>query len=201
MDSFYVYRHIRLDTRRPFYVGKGHNTRAYDSKGRNSRWVNIVNKHGYLVEIVASGLTEADAFKVEKKFIKIYKAFQMCEANFTDGGEGLTNPTQEVRDKISKTLTGFKHTLENRQKRSSKMMGHLGYTKGMKMSKESSLKKSEFMKNSMTNCKPIKCLNTGEVFKSLIDAVEKLQLSGTSNLSRVLKGTRSHINGLRFEYV
>ncbi len=201
MDNFYVYRHIRLDTNTPFYVGKGKNKRAYAVKKRNNRWQSIVNKHGYRVEFLIININEDLAFKKEMEFIKLYKNFKYCEANFTDGGDGLRNPSQEIRDKIANSVRGLKHSEETKRNMSKTRLGHPGYTKGFKMTKESSIKKSIFMKNSKTNCKSIKCLNDGKTFKSLTEACITYNLSGTSNLAKVLKGTRNHINGLRFQYV
>jgi hypothetical protein len=55
---------------------------------------------------VYRNLTEQEAFLKEKELIKLYKMFGYCESNLTDGGEGALNPSQEVREKISKTHKG-----------------------------------------------------------------------------------------------
>lgn len=89
MNKYYVYRHIRLDTNTPFYVGKGCNKRAY-KKDRNSRWRNIYKKTSYRVEILKEDLTELESLKMEIKLIKLYKNYGHCEANLTDGGEGMS---------------------------------------------------------------------------------------------------------------
>ena len=44
MNKFYIYRHIRLDSNTPFYVGKGSNNRAFVKSGRSDYWMKIVNK-------------------------------------------------------------------------------------------------------------------------------------------------------------
>jgi hypothetical protein len=85
---FYVYRHIRLDSSTPFYVGKGSLKRSRARWGRNSRWDRIVGKVGFRVEVVASFELEADAYTFEEKLIKTYKTFGYCEANFSSGGNG-----------------------------------------------------------------------------------------------------------------
>lgn len=173
MNDFYVYRHLKADSKVVFYVGKGCKGRAYNFKFRSDYHKRIVKKHGCIVEIVHSGLSQEESFSKEIELISYYKSIGQCEANFTMGGEGCLGRkvTLETRLKISKSVTGLKHSEETKLQMSKSRVGHPGYTKGMKMSKESSLKKSKFMKDSLTNCKPIKCVNTGEIFKSLSDAV------------------------------
>jgi len=120
MNNFYIYRHIRLDKNTPFYVGKGKNNRAFKKYSRNNRWHNIVNSVGYKVEIIEDNLTEEGAFEKEIEFIKYYKDLGYCEANFSEGGggvsgripwnKGLTKQTSnkmlEISNKISNKMKG-----------------------------------------------------------------------------------------------
>ena len=82
--NYYVYRHIRLDNNKVFYIGKGSKNRAYSKQNRNQYWHNIVNSVGYKVEILKENLSEQEAFDLEAGLIKSIKP----EANFTLGGEG-----------------------------------------------------------------------------------------------------------------
>lgn len=102
IGKHYLYRHIRLDTGEPFYIGIGtkailHNTikseysRAYSKSRRAVFWKKVVNKSGYEVEI----LLESDDYdfikQKEIEFIALYgrvnlKTGILC--NLTDGGEG-----------------------------------------------------------------------------------------------------------------
>ncbi|RAZ47421.1 hypothetical protein DP175_03995 [Polynucleobacter paneuropaeus] len=52
--DFYTYAHKKPDGS-IFYIGQGSTKykRAYSTKGRNKHWHNVVNKHGYEVEILA----------------------------------------------------------------------------------------------------------------------------------------------------
>ena len=86
-NIYYVYRHIRLDTNTPFYVGKGKEGRA-NSKRRNKYWQHIADKAGFEVEIFLENLTEEQAFEKEREFIKLYRDCCYKLANLTDGGEG-----------------------------------------------------------------------------------------------------------------
>lgn len=120
INKFYVYRHIRLDTNTPFYVGKGSSKRAWSFHKRNSYHKAIIEKHEYNVEIMIDNLTEVEAFRKEKEFILFYKKLGFCEANFSFGGEGNS---------------GWKHSEETKRKISRK--GHLNPNYGNKMSEES----------------------------------------------------------------
>jgi CTP:phosphocholine cytidylyltransferase-like protein len=88
LNIFYVYLHRRLTDNKVFYVGKGHAKRAWIRSNRNRYWNNVVEKHGYSVEIVFENLTEDDAFKIEKDTILEMRYFGFPLVNMTDGGEG-----------------------------------------------------------------------------------------------------------------
>jgi len=119
-NIYYIYRHIRLDTNTPFYIGKGSNNRANLKKGRNTYWQNIVNKTEYKVEILKDELTEKEAFKLERKLISLYKTYGYCEANLADGGIGCAGykHTPEAIEKIRKHFTGKKRSKEDCKKMS-----------------------------------------------------------------------------------
>lgn len=103
--KYYLYRHIRLDKNKPFYIGIGTkpencNTlkceykRAYQKYGKKRHWKNIVNITDYEVEI----LLESNDYKFIKQkeieFIALYKRVDCCGGtlvNMTDGGEGTLN--------------------------------------------------------------------------------------------------------------
>lgn len=95
---FYVYAHIRLDTNKVFYVGKGKGKRAFSKSSRNKYWHNITRKTKYSVEIIATNLTEKDAFDLEQKTIMNIGMDNLC--NMTVGGV---------------STTGYKHTEETRK--------------------------------------------------------------------------------------
>jgi len=106
--SFYTYAHVRNDTGKIFYIGKGQGDRAYFSYNRNQYWNRIAKKHGYIVQILSRFDNEEDAFDHEKFLILCFKGMGFKLANLTDGGEGVSNPSPEVRAKISAALAGKK---------------------------------------------------------------------------------------------
>jgi hypothetical protein len=113
-----VYRHIRLDNRKPFYIGIGNSEkRAYSTRGRNNHWQNIVKKCGYEVQILFDDLTYDDAKQKEIEFILLYGRYNVSNGllcNLTDGGDGSLGykPTEEALLKISKTSKGRVKTKE-----------------------------------------------------------------------------------------
>lgn len=104
MNHFYVYLHMKKDTKEVFYVGKGCGQRAY-SKKRNQYWHNIVNKNGYIIKIVSKNLNENLALKIEETLICFYKIKHLAEANICISGglNGLTGkPCPEMSKQKSK---------------------------------------------------------------------------------------------------
>jgi hypothetical protein len=102
MDKYYVYGHYKTgEPNIPFYIGKGYGRRAYD-KNHTRHWHNVVNKHGYEIRFLAEGLSETDAFWLEKQLIGMFGRADLGRGplvNMTDGGEGAS-PSEETRRKI-----------------------------------------------------------------------------------------------------
>jgi hypothetical protein len=98
--KFYVYEHWRLDREECFYVGKGSGRRAYDMSCRNRHHKAIqskLNRIGFAMEvrIVASGLSEEEAFALEVERIKFWTEAGADLANRTYGGEGVKYPKSD----------------------------------------------------------------------------------------------------------
>ena len=121
----YLYRHIRLDTNQPFYIGisgKDDNyCRASIKRGRNELWKRIASKTKYEIEILLDNLTENEAKLKEVEFIKLYGRIDLQTgtlANLTDGGDGVLNENTKslMRQKISKSSIGKKMSEEAKKK-------------------------------------------------------------------------------------
>ena len=109
----YLYRHIRIDTNQPFYIGIAKNddssyARAhykYKSK-RNKIWLDIINKTSYEVEILFDDLTWEEACQKEIEFIALYGRVDLKTgtlANMTKGGDGMVGVirSEEYRLQVS----------------------------------------------------------------------------------------------------
>lgn len=127
----YVYLHRRLDIDEVFYVGIGKVSnglfvRAY-SRGRNKHWQNIVQKTDYVVEIFADDLSWESACAIEIQLIQEFGRKYLGTGslvNMTSGGDGLNDPSQETRDKISVANRGKKMTADFAKNQSQRMLGN-----------------------------------------------------------------------------
>ena len=115
-NTYYVYEHWRPDKDEPFYVGKGHGSRATRMSRPNKHHQNIQAKLARLgmcveVRMVASGLIETEAFRIECERIAFWLTQGLRLANRTAGGEGTSNPPAHVRRKMSEAAKGNKRAL------------------------------------------------------------------------------------------
>ena len=131
-----LYRHIRLDSNQPFYIGIGQDEkRAYELINRNKHWHGIVNKAGYKVQIMLDDLSWEEACEKECEFIQLYGRADLglgTLVNMTDGGDGTPgrkgamkdkNHSEETIAKIGAALRGIPKSEETRTKMSSAAKG------------------------------------------------------------------------------
>ena len=108
-----VYAHKIKDSESIFYIGIGlYEKRAYSKRDRNKHWKNIVNKYGYDVEILFSGLDYEEANLKEVELILKYGRIDLktgCLVNLTNGGDGVLGYTytDEVKSKMSLIKKGL----------------------------------------------------------------------------------------------
>ncbi len=115
--KFYVYELIDPRNNKPFYVGKGCKLRMYShvkdvKRGqiphKNLKLFNKINKILNLelkiqYKKLHNNITNKESYTLEIERIKQIGINNLC--NLTYGGEGL-NPTEEIKQKISKTKRG-----------------------------------------------------------------------------------------------
>jgi hypothetical protein len=97
MTEYYVYQYLREDGT-PYYIGKGKNTRAYENHGKVP-----IPKKADNIQFVQENMLEEHALELEVSLIKKYgrkdnKTGMLL--NRTDGGDGLSNPSLETREKM-----------------------------------------------------------------------------------------------------
>jgi hypothetical protein len=138
-----LYRHIRLDSNQPFYIGIGKTEkRAYSKKSRNDHWNKIAKKHGYKVQIMLDDLTWEEACQKEIEFIQLYGRKDLglgTLVNKTDGGEGTVGRKYaeeaiakmsaaslgKSKPKIGDALRGKPKSEESNAKRSATLTGRV----------------------------------------------------------------------------
>ena len=158
-----VYRHIRLDTNMPFYVGMGENIdRAYSSHARNKHWHEVVGVVPYRVDVIFDYLDIEEATEKEKEFISIYGRLDLGTGtlcNLTNGGIGTLGRIIPESEKVSRSISAKNMSEETKRK----------------MSESAKLKEiTESHKRNISDGKsiPVIDLETGMEFVSLRRACE-----------------------------
>lgn len=132
--KFYTYLHCKPDGT-PFYVGKGRGNRALKFSERSAHHKSVVAKYGResIDVFIFPRESEQDAFDTEIRWIAQFMREGHNLANKTNGGEGMSNPTLEVRAKISAANKNKIISEEHRQLLSTLHKGNT-YAKGTKRS-------------------------------------------------------------------
>jgi hypothetical protein len=150
-SRFYVYAYLRSKDSEhgkkgsPYYIGKGSGNRTKSNQGRA---VNAPRDKDMVV-YVQEGLTEQQAFSLERYCINLYGRVDLqtgCLRNKSDGGEGASGVvmTDERRQKISQAHKGKIVSAETRRK-----IGEAA--KGRKQSLRTRQKRSEMSKGKNNN--------------------------------------------------
>jgi hypothetical protein len=172
--KYYLYRHIRLDTRQPFYIGigtkqsrihpniKSEYRRAYETNRKESFiWNHVVNKTNYDVQI----LLESDDYQFIKQkeieFVAMYGRINLKTgtlANLTDGGDGTIGyiPSKEQIEKHKKFMIGRVQSESEKQKRVESRKGYVH-------TEETKAKMSNSHKGKITSKEHLEKLQKGKI--------------------------------------
>jgi hypothetical protein len=225
----HVYRHIRLDTYMPFYIGIGLDDipkRAYEvGKRRSEFWNRIANKHGYEVDILFENIPIDLAKEKEKEFIALYGRIDLGTGtlcNLTDGGDGcngwkateetlvkmraasiyrpLPPQTPEVKAKRAASLRGKKRTEEQRKNISKALKGKPQPREAVeKMTATVRLPHNIEKRRNQKSCKKVICLESSIVYRSAAEAGRQLNMC-RSAISQCCLGTRKKAKSFTFKF-
>ena len=157
--AFYTYAHINPTTNKIFYIGKGTKSRHLTTARRNPHWNNIVNKYGFIAEILAYWKTSEEALSHEKVLISCFNDMGYVLANKTSGGEDC-HLSEETRKKIGLAQIGKKRSAESK-KRMSEASLRRTYKTGWKHSEETKQKiKQKLMGRIMSEESRLKMIAT-----------------------------------------
>jgi hypothetical protein len=114
MDSFVIYYTYTHSTPSGeiFYIGKGHDNRAFSYRDRGWAWKEAVAKaKGILIKIESEWSTEQEAFEHEIFLIKHHKELGAKLVNLTEGGSGPLGfkQSEKTRALIKEKMTGYVH--------------------------------------------------------------------------------------------
>jgi hypothetical protein len=101
---YYTYAYLRED-KTPYYIGKGTGNRLYNKSSR----VFAPPKDKSRIIYLKQNLTEAEAFRHEIYMIAVFGRKDLGTGilhNRTDGGDGVSNPSDETRRKLSEAHKG-----------------------------------------------------------------------------------------------
>lgn len=126
--DFYVYAFLRSKASSngpkcsPYYVGKGNGFRAFR---RNRTGAKAPADRSFVV-FIQEGLTEKEALDLECYCIALYGRLDIGTGilrNLTDGGEGTSGISEELRQHLSRAHIGHRHSEETRRKMSKSRSG------------------------------------------------------------------------------
>lgn len=203
MKEFVLYVHTLFDGRK--YIGitsqspgrRWRNGEGY--KSTNSYFYRAIQKYGwdaFTHEILFEHLSEERAKELERELISKYRTQERSFGfNISGGGDGIFNPTEEVRRKIGEmsriTNTGRKLTKEHREMISRRLKANNPNANGQLLTKERIAKFTEYAKKPKTDIqkshmsdsakkREIRCVETGVVYSSMKAAAETLGICYTS---------------------
>jgi group I intron endonuclease len=161
---------------------EAHCNRSVRERSAIQKAIHKYGKENFTIEKLELGYTEQELFKKERYWISFYNTFNGVGYNLTEGGGGIPNMTQEIRDKISKTKTGKK----------------IPKLKGRAVSKKSRIQISRSLGG-----KPIKLTNTTTGEEIILQtSCEGRELGlNPANIISCCKGNRSKTKGYTCQYI
>lgn len=209
--GYYLYMHTTPNGKRYVGITKQKPERRWgngDGYRTCNGFFNAITKYGWTNishEVILSDLSKEEAEYFERLFIAMFRTANTSYGyNCQHGGNLGKVFSDETRKKLSESHKGVRnsqygkhHTIETRRKMSEANSGENCVWFGCQRSEESCAK----MKASKRKVygKPVKNLDTGEIFPSVIEAAEKYGIS-RPHIGNCCRGVRKTCGGYRWEY-
>lgn len=189
---FCVYAHFVDGEEDPFYIGEGTLKRAKSRSSRNRHWNFKASKHGgFRVEILAHGITKAEAVAMEARKIAELRARGVVLTNVC---EGPAYPRCWILG-----LPSEQHPRFGARFKAPWISESNSRRKGQALKPRPDLAERNRSQAIKHYARPVRCVETGVEFGSVNEAAASVNLHN-SKICRALKlGTRS--GGLHWEYV
>lgn len=217
-NNWYVYKHIRIDTNEPFYIGIGNKknyARAYQNTPdrRNPFWCKIFNKTDILIEIVYDSLNKMQASEKEQELIKFYGRKNLNKGslcNLTDGGDGIWNckRSDETKNKIRLSKLGDKNPMFGKPQSKETLLKRSKSSIGKTRTNDTKIKQSlSTILSGQAKTTIVYNYVTKEkigIYHSLSEACRQLGLDPKTDGSKavmVANNKRNQVKGYIFEYV
>jgi len=222
-EGYVVYWHhlsSHSDSSKEGYIGmtkSGGYGRRFSGSLKNrytgcSHFMKAINKYGefsIITEILYTGLSLKEANEIEKLLRPSFNTGW----NIRQGGGNRGRLSEESKRKISKSKTGKNHlyydrifTKESREKIRQSKLGNknmLGkkYSAEVRNNMSLSAKSRGIHPNTIkSRCKKVRCVETGEIFDSQVEAAVSIGLSN-KHLSSCCCGRGQTAGGLHWEFV
>jgi len=160
----------------------GHINRANKERSAIQKAIHKYGKDNFTIIEIDTAVSEEDLFNKERMYIKKYNTYLGLGYNLTEGGGGIVNMSEEIRQKISKTKTG----------------AVIPKLHGRHISKEQRIKISRTL-----GAKKVECTNekTGNVFYLDYPTQGKELGFNPSLICAVIKGKRPRHKNHIFKYI
>lgn len=226
MGNYTVYKHTSPSGK--VYIGITRDKLQHRWKGGhgyvgNTHFFRAIQRYGWDAfrhEVVAEGLTEAQAAEMERELIATYDSTDPAKGYNRDPGGGVRSP--ETSAKISAALTGVPLSPERRQhlsevrkgrplseeckrkiseghRRNPKVLAHIKALNASRAGRAKLPEQRQKIAQSQPRRREVVNLDTGEVFNSIRDAAASVDGSHP-NIVKACTGERARAYGYRWAY-
>ena len=172
------------------------NDGTYRSHRYVHNWIRKLQSSGLkyrieILEVFSNDAADAELDSAEIKWISHYRSLGNNLTNLTEGGGGISNPSQSTRDKLRKQKLGDKNPMFGKP---GTMLGVSGPRHPVYGTKQAKAHKE---KNRYNSAKQVLCVEDGREFKSIKAAMDFYGIPRY----RIVKSCNSSLGGKGFVWI